>query len=349
MIRTICLGLLAAAVTVPATAQVKPRVLPVSADAPFVHANSGATLPVRLIDLPRTQVREFEGPELDVVATYTDDRSELTVYVYRTLSGAVPVWFDRATSAIESRDGWGTLTPVAAAPIAVAPPGRSIASGLAQGWGITDGPYRGTAIAMVPLGEWLVKLRYSSKAADGPQAFAAVRAALAALAWPASAKDAAPAAPVAACPKALQFKGQAKAMAPDLNATMMGALLAMPVETAKREGPAPVWCRDAARVQMGALYRPDAQDNGYLLALSDAGRGIWVGPSLDGLFDNRKKTAWSVDFITPGRTIVFPQQDRLPSPERVIGVASGTPASVVTTWGQKRDISITPDALKSKK
>ncbi|KQN25059.1 hypothetical protein ASE86_01975 [Sphingomonas sp. Leaf33] len=341
-----CLALLAA---VPATAQQGPRILPVSADAAWVHANSGLTLPVTLIGLPRTQVREFEGPELDVVGTYTDGPGELTVYVYRTLSGAVPVWFDRAVWAIESRDGWGTLTPIAA-PVAVAPPGRGTASGLAQGWTIAGGPYRGTAVALLPMGEWLVKLRYSSKADDGPTALAKVRTALAGLTWPAAAVDAAAAVPVAACPDALRFKGQAKALAPDLTSSMMGALLAN-ASTIKRgtSAPARIWCRDAATVPMGAVYRPDAQGDGYLLALSDAGRGIWVGPAATGLVAKDKKIAWGVDFITPGRTIVFPEQDRLPAPEQVLTIASGRPNSVVTTWGKERTVTISPDALKSKK
>src|SRR5438309_11444379 len=40
----------------------------------------------------------------------------------------------------------------------------------------------------------------------------------------------------------------------------------------------PVWCQDAAQTLQGGVYRADGAPDAYLLALSDAGRGIWVGP-----------------------------------------------------------------------
>lgn len=350
MIRLTSLACLALLAAVPATAQPSPRILPVSADSAWVHANSGLTLPTTLIGLPRTQVREFEGPELDVVGTYTDGPGELTVYVYRTLSGAVPVWFDRATWAIESRDGWGKLTPVAA-PVAVAPPGRGVASGLAQGWTIAGGPYRGTAVALLPMGEWLVKLRYSSKTDDGSAALEKVRAALGGLTWPTAAPDAAAAVPVAACPDALRFTRQAKAIAPDPKSVMLGALLAGASADPKRRtaASAVTYCRDPAKVAMGAVYRPGAQADGYLLALSDAGRGVWVGPSANGQIDTAARPSWGVSLILPGRTMIYPQQDRLPAPDHVMAIVNGSATSSITTWGTKREITLPPSVFNGKK
>ncbi len=344
-------AILAAAAPV-AAQQPQARVLPVSADAPFAHANSGLTLPTRLAGLPRTQVREFEAPELDVVGTYADDGRELTVYVYRSLAGAVPVWFDRATWAIESRDGWGKLTPIAAAPVTIAPPGRSVASGLAQAWSVEGGPYRATSVALLPLGDWLVKLRYSSKTEDGAQAMAQVRAALAAMAWPAAAKDGPAAAVVTACPQPLRFDGSAKVMKADQASVMMSALMAGAIadpELRAKATPAASWCRDPVAVQMGAVYRADASTTSYLLALSDAGRGVSVNPSMASQIDKTAKPGWGVDLILPGRTMNYPQFDRLPAPQQVLAALSGPPTSSVTTWGPKRQVNLPSDLFKSRK
>jgi hypothetical protein len=47
----------------------------------------------------------------------------------------------------------------------------------------------------------------------------------------------------------------------------------------------------------------------------------------------------------PGRD--FPAVDRLPAPGQVISIIrGGRYSSIVTAWGEKRDIQINPDALK---
>ncbi|WP_294338034.1 hypothetical protein [uncultured Sphingomonas sp.] len=351
MIRTICLGLLAAILVAPASAQVKPRVLPVSADAPFVHANSGLTLPVALVGLPRTQVREFQAPELDVVANWIRGDDELSVYVYRSTAGSVPVWFDRAAWAVTSHEVYGTPTlTVPITPIAV--PGSAVASGLIAGWTPSKGPYAGTAAAILPLGEWLVKFRYSSTRGDGHTAAAVVRSAIAALGWPATIPAAPAAQPIAACPDALRFRGKAKAVAPDFAASMLGAMLAGMPRTGKAADPVqPVreWCRDAATVPMGGVYRAGGQTDAYLLALSDSGRGMSVGPSATGILNKSSKPSWGVELFTPGTTLIYPQQDRLPSPDQMLAIANGTPTGSVTTWGKTREITVSTESLTPKK
>ena len=59
----------------------------------------------------------------------------------------------------------------------------------------------------------------------------------------------------------------------------------------------------------------------------------------------RAMRAMSVDLVTPGSIVQFPAQDRLPSAERVMAVLREQPVSKVSTWGQKRDVTlITPPA-----
>ena len=137
---------------VPAAAQ-QPRPLDIPADQPFAHANSGMTLPATLGGLPRIIAREYEAPQLDVNVEYaTPDRGEdISVYLFRSTAGSVPMWFDRAVLAVETRPLYGNPTRATLSP-AFTPPGQSTASGMIAAWNVS-GDYRSTALAVVPMGE----------------------------------------------------------------------------------------------------------------------------------------------------------------------------------------------------
>ena len=63
---------------------------------------------------------------------------------------SVPVWFDRAQTAILQRDLYGGATPAAPAADAVrARPGAAAASGLRQMYVPGHGKYRSTALAVI--------------------------------------------------------------------------------------------------------------------------------------------------------------------------------------------------------
>lgn len=328
------------------------RTIMVSADAPFAHANSGLTLPATLIDLPRTRVLEVEAPQLDIAAEYMrGDAPVLTVYVYRSTVGSVPVWFDRARWAIESRPVYGK--PTLAAPVAaIAARDGAVASGLIAGWSLSGSSYRGTAVAILPHGEWLVKLRYSSQTEDGVAAAAKLRDAIAAIAWPKPKGNAVAVAavPVADCATPLGFDASAASLPPDPNAMLMGALAAGlagggPAKAKRPPAPPPVWCRDPAAVPMGAVYRPGGSTDTYLLALSDAGRGVSVYPSVASqvgaeIDKTARKLSWSVDLALPGRTVIYPLQSALPPPARVMAALNEAPLSSITTWGDKRQVTL---------
>ncbi len=347
-IATICAGVLLSGAA-PALSQVpQPRLIAVSTDAPFAHAPSGLTLPPTMLGLPRTEIRELETPQLDVSARYRrGNAEELTVYVYRSTVGAAPVWFDRAIWAIETRGTFGTVTPFAA-PVAIAPPGATGVSGLIQSWSSAGGPVKGTGVIVAAFGDWLVKLRYSSGAGDGAAVDAKLRAAFAAIGWPSATTAAPSVAPVAACANALKFKGAAKSVKPDAGAALLGAVMAgISAAGSAKEGPPAIWCRDPARVAMGGVYRANGATDTYLLALSDAGRGVWVAPDTAGQLMNTGKSGnWAVNLVLPGQTVTFPAQDRLPAPERVFEVLKGGAVSSATTWGTKPQINQGPSSLK---
>lgn len=316
---------------------------------PFEHKNSGLKLPPTLAGLPRTTVVDLMAPQLDVTTNYaTSDNSEaLTVYIYRTTAGAVPVWFDRAVWQIEHRPIYGTPVRSEGAP-SFAPPGQSAQSGMIAAWTTTGSQYRSTALALVPVGEWLVKFRYSSATMDAPTLTAKLRAAVEAIGWPRAIPPAPAAAPVLSCATPLAFSGQAVPLKRNKDAAFQDALVSglFGIAQGKRR-PGVVWCSDPAPAPSGAVYRAGESKDSYLLALSDAGRGIRVGPDNGAaLLDKAAVPGWSIELVLPGRTVGYSPVDRLPSPDAVLAIVQGPRLVTTSTWGKKREISVSPDLVK---
>lgn len=312
---------------------------------PFMHRNSRIALPASLEGIERVVVGQLGTGELDVSARYDDKGEFLTVFVTRMVSGGIPVWFDRARSAVESRPEFGTVSP-AIPTAAFTPPEQTVASGLAGAWA-TSGTAKGTMLALFPVGDWMVKVRYTSATHDGATLHARLPAILAALRLPRLAAPSAPAAEVAACATPLVLKGDARAVT-DSSARMQGVLMggllaAATTNTARsREPAAPVtWCRDTTAVPIGGVYRMNAATNAYLIALGDSGRGLFITPDVAAAEIAAKQPGtlprWLMSLSDMGRTLVYPPLDRLPPPTQALSLLqAGPPASVVTTWGKPK-------------
>lgn len=350
---------LAAAATLsgtPAAAQ-QAKDLKVAAGKTYKHKLSGLRLPATLAGAPRVATYSIGDDLLDVSANYesTDGAEFLSLFVYRQVTGAVPVWFDRARWAIESRpDVYGTPVAAVGAPSFV-PPGQQAASGLIATYAVNKPPFRSTGVAILPFGQWLVKLRYSSKTLESASLATAMRNALAELDWP---RDIAPepaASPVAPCPTPLALSGDAKPAPANGVAALTAAFLglAVNVEPKKEKAPTPkpavTWCRDATTLKAGGVYRPNAATDKYLIALSDAGRGVFVQRDAASALLSKDKPAeprWSVAFIDLGSITNFEAQDRLPPPAQVMDhILRGPVNSRVNTWGKNRSINISPGAF----
>ncbi|MBB3912497.1 hypothetical protein [Sphingomonas desiccabilis] len=353
---TLALAAGAIGLATPAAAQ-QAEELRVSARKPYTHKQSGLRLPTTLAGAPRIKTLKIGEHLLDVSASYeSPDRAELlSLYVYRQASGAVPVWFDRARWAIENRpDVYGQPVAAVGAPSFV-PPGQQTASGLIAAYTLNKTPYRSTGVAILPFGQWLVKLRYSSKTLESASLATAMRKALAELEWPREVAPAPAASPVADCPTPLVLSGEAKPAPANGAAALMAAFmgLAMRADTKKQDVPAPqpavTWCRDATTLKGGGVYRPDAATDRYLIALSDAGRGIFVQPDAANALLAKSKPAepsWSVAYIDLDVITNYVAQDRLPPPAQVVeDIVRGPVNSRVSTWGENRSIDISPRAF----
>ncbi len=359
-ISSLALMLTAAVATAqPATAQPQKTTIAAPADQPYRFKHSGITIPATLEGLPRRAIEQYGAAELDVFANYERGAEAITIYVYRNVAGAVPVWFDRAVAPIETRrDAYGTVAAVAP-PTAFTPPGQTVTSGLIGAWSVTRAPYRSTALALMPVGEWLVKVRYSSGALDAAALAARFPALLAAMTWPTGLAPAAPAQPIAACATPLSYPKKAKIVRGE-NVNFMTGIMNGIIQSVRSQvdaaptstgtAPAakpPLWCRDPGKSPVGAVYRADASTDSYLLAFSDAGRGALVSPDPTGLLMDKNAAArWAVAMVDLGQTMNYPPLSALPRPTDVIAVLRQPAVSVSTTWGGSPQVTINSGAIK---
>ena len=332
----------------PALAQTKPGPLVTDPAKPFMHENSGITLPATLIGLPRGEGQEYVKPQLDVSFRYlpADNTEEISVYIYRVTSGAPALWFDVSSRSIEQRQSFGRKTRFEM-PVVFTPPGQATASGLKAAWTLSDAPYRSTAIAIVPVGEWLVKLRYSSTTLETASLVRRLDEAIAELGWP-SVMPVSPAASlIPDCSAPLKLDGTSKPVKADGGAAILDAMVAS-LGTKKDAKPMPAvpWCRDRQVATPAPMYRPLGTDDSYLAALSDSGRALWVRPSLAGVISKDAKPSWAVSIVLAGETINFQHRDRLPPPDQLGEILKEKPASRGSTWGKQRKIDIDSSQLK---
>jgi hypothetical protein len=232
---------------------------------------------------------------------------------------------------------------VSGAPLGFAAGGAPVASSLRQVFIKATGPYRSTALAVMPLGEWIVAVRMSAKSLSADELDAGLMQLIGAIRWPAGAPAAAAAAPpapamaavpVMACAAPLSFR-KAKALKPEGSDMLMQLIGSIAMQNASASKPAaPVlpsrWCREGEAKAEYGVYRSDREGAaGYALALGDAGRIVWVEPSLMGQIEKNGHYSVSLDDVD-GRTLAFPSFNGMPAPEQVWDlVGKGGPSAAM--------------------
>ena len=323
----------------PAFAQTKAEPLATRADKPFKHDNSGITLPVTVLRFPRNEGQEYVKPQLDVAFRYfpADTSEEVSVYIYRVTSGAPSLWFDVSRDSVEQRASFGRKTRFEM-PLTFTPPGQATASGLKAAWTLSDAPYRSTALAIVPVGEWLVKMRYSATTLETASLVRRLDDVIAAIGWPGKIKPAPAAAAIADCTRPLKLDGTSKPVKADGASALIDAMMTANVRDKKdkeetKEAVPVAWCRDRAVKAPASVYRPAESEDSYLLAFTDSGQAVWARPSLSGLLGSGKES-WAVSIVLPGETTNYPGRDRLPEPAELSKIIDGQITSRVSTWGK---------------
>lgn len=316
------------------------RDLAVPPDKGWQHAASGVTLKRTLIGLPRTALTDSGADELDIAAQFEDAAHDtaLTIFVFRPAASGAALWFDRSMTALERRAVWGGVRPLAA-PTAFTPPQANSASGLRAAFTTGKGPYASTALAVAPVGKWLVAIRLSSKTLDATALNAKLSEAISAIGWPA-ATGASVAVPIAACPTALNF-GKAKQKKPDMTQALLGSLIAgVAAGKAADKGAEPLkpLCRDGQPTEYYGVYRAADVTDGYLLALGDSGTTASVYKTFK--LDPKAGDGWAVALnALDGSVASYPEFDRLPAPQQVFDTVLKT-APISRASANGRDISI---------
>jgi hypothetical protein len=314
-----------------AEAQPATRLLEVPARASWQHAETRMILPPRAAALNRLEIRDNGDEEVDVVAQYGDPTGDLvtTIYLYRTMVPDASLWFDRALSTLLLRPG----QPVTAIPVPVtfARPGEAIESGLRTTIGVDSAEIRSTALAVVPLGDWLVKVRMSSARLDPAALDGRLTEFIQALRWPRDTAAAPAARPIQPCERPLRLR-RASIVRDDLAQVLINSVAGAALQ-GNSELPPPVYCREGERRRDYGVYRPDGATNRYLVALGDAGIALLVGRSLDISELNlggSGRRSFAVTLLERRGTAVYPSFNRLPPPDQAVDLLSAG-GSVIST------------------
>jgi hypothetical protein len=323
-------------ISAPAAAQVSPggRALAVPADKSWKHAATGMILSPRSAELARASIKDLSESEFDIIASYDDPAGHVvtTFYLYRTLIDDVPLWFDRAMVAMAQQPAIAGAIAQNSVPTAFARPGSTVPSGLRIVIPVGGPELSSTALALVSLDGWLVKVRMSSAKLAAGALDERMSAFIASLRWPAVKGTETPASPMKACNSALRTK-KAKVVREDMAQIFLTAALSSAI--VKREGPGPVYCREPGATADWGVYRPDGHSDRYVVALGDAGAGLILAPalSLEGLTSGDSGKSHSMSFVHYATTSVLPSFNRLPPAQQAVSVfASGR--------GQKMSIAV---------
>lgn len=353
MVRHLLIGLAACGLLPVAAQAQQSQPLAVKPGKAFTHKHTKLQFPPELYGMQRSRASMLEAGELDVSAAYETQSEAITIYIYRDVSRALPVWFDRAIWSIENRPKVYGALQRSPRPLPFVPPHQSAAAGLIATYTVTDSPFRSTGIALMPLDGWFVKIRYSSASLDADALDARIRELVTGLRWPKTVRPEPAVTPVAVCPDSLRFDGTAVPLPNTAESALIGSVFAIPMaengKAASARKPV-VWCRDDGVEPKGIVYRPDGAKDAYMLAPSDAGRGIMVATDpLQQILAKDSPAGWSIKFQHLSRTLNYQLMDRLPAPTQVIDHVNRTrPISSVTTWGKNSSVQINTDALEKK-
>lgn len=320
------------------------RTLDVPATAGWKHAETEIILMPRVGGMQRTKIADGGNAERDIAAELRDDdgKTWATLYIFRPALMSVPVWFDRSETLILHNDLLGETRPVDT-PRAFAAPHATATSGLRRAYVPGSDRFKSTALAMMPLGEWLVVIRVTSPTLDPAQVDARLSAIIEGIGWPQGVAESPVAVPVTACAAPLAYAKRAKMKQPDMSDAIMGAAMAGPIvdehgKTASLAALDPTaYCRDLPPNANYSVYRaPDVKD-AYVIALADAGVVVRVGGGAMAIFGDSHGV--SVSLADLYGTSIYPSFDKLPSPDLVMqALNSVSPMS--RTEGDGKNITI---------
>jgi len=166
--RTFISGLFVA-LALPASAE--PQEVEIAAETDWKHQWTPMRFPASLGDFKRDRIYQFQERESDISANYLDPAGNLlSLYIYRPGLAEPAIWHDRALVSLGANDvmfgsnesGAGIQGKRSAS---FPPTGSKIESGLLTVL-TSKGAFRSTGVAIYSSGDWLIKVRLSSRGLD---------------------------------------------------------------------------------------------------------------------------------------------------------------------------------------
>lgn len=324
--------LLLAAGALPTLAQTQ---LPVSQGEPFLHELTGITFPSAVFDVPRAQVLDFGNSQYDVSANYMTEEQDLviSIYAYRAGFTNIPVNFDVALSAITEH---GQYTPDEAAnlaPVIFTPEGHTESDSAFVTFDATPGGrFEAGGLALVPHGQWIVKVRISSNRHTREELAELITAVVDEIELPVPPSGSGEAYVVTACEQPLNLQ-LGKVIEPEPAELIAQTILLTSVIEASDDTdsdaifPTVQWCRDPDYPDMN-IYRPVSSAGGYAMLLSDSGTALRVGLPAGGISEfllARERGVIGVTFADSNGSTLVALVDGLPDPREVGQLLQGYP------------------------
>jgi hypothetical protein len=349
---------MATALPLAPSAQAQPSPIAVKTDKSWTHKPSGIAFPSKIDGFARSAVEDLSnGALLDTSIAYDDpiSRTHVNVYVYHAAMPATAIWFDVAATMIATNDKFGRPAALGD-PVAFALPGSSVQAGLRQSFDITQ-VGRSSGVAVIAIGEWVVKLRVTSPVHDASQLDALLDRMIAQIGWPRALPPLAAAVPLKPCPQPLVFGAPADKVTKDGASVIAGAMMgnidrSVREKAAKnREGPAaPAYCVHPDRIQ-GRLpiYQGETNEGSYAIPLGDSGTMLVIArDTLTALLGGKDESSapWTITVRKLDQWLQYPSYASAPPPAQAIEIVqSEKPLSTTSVYGKQSQISLSPDAV----
>lgn len=308
----------------------------------WIHKHTGTGFPAKLDRFDRSIIRDLTEDQLDVVISYTDPNKQgaLTLYMYRPAINDIPLWFETAKQSLMN-GRMGQFVPEIVTDTAFTPPGQSSMTAMVVSYRLTGSGYKSTAIAMVPVNGWLLKIRYTSAEYDAQALVNEIPKIVAAVETGEIRQQARQAVAVKPCAKKLKLKSKAKRFRPSLVDALIGGVITSAAGEQGSDGDEPaetvIYCRDPGDYGQWTVFRANESKDSYILPLGDSGRALSVyRNTLSGAIsgDNRKR--YTPVHMKLGQHNIYADINVLPVPETLLAaVNKQTLISSSTTWPEE--------------
>ncbi|MEP2736446.1 MAG: hypothetical protein ABJP34_09110 [Erythrobacter sp.] len=313
----------------------EPAKLDIADDADWSHQWTAMSFPARWGEFTRDGIYQFEARETNVSAKYWDsDRDTLAnLYLYRPGLAEASIWHDRALVALGASQTFGSEKVQGTRTASFTPSGGEAESGILTIIA-AEGEFRSTSVAIYSAGDWLVKLRVSSRSLDPDGLEEMVRDLIKRI--PAlTGHSKRQSYVMEACLDEVNYadadrpnrgnsgsgnEGSSDALfKPD---DFIDRLKVKPDQTAK-------YCREGDGGLQGSVYRPIGAKDRYMVAIGDSGASLKVAPaaSLDSVLsaDSSEKPYFLVSLRTGDKVRVFMPFLTLPQPNQAMQVLMREP------------------------